>query len=255
MSRTRYDSHIRESSVPALRRGFEALNCFTEHHVELTVREIADGIGAPLASTYRIVRELESLGVLEASSARRYRLGLALPRLGNLALRGRGLREVALPVMKDLAERIGETALLLVRVGSHAVCIEHIEGTYPIRPRSFGVGEQVDLWVGASGLALFAFLPEHEREQILTEHVIAEGSTDDDRIMRIRRLCNEVRQNGWCFTSDQVVRGTAAVSAPVFRGGGAEVVASLSLTGLTERIVDLEDTITDAAARIGQGLA
>jgi DNA-binding IclR family transcriptional regulator len=245
---------MRESSVPALRRGFEVLNCYSESRLQVSVREMADEIGAPLASTYRLVRELESLGVLEASSRGHYRLGLALARFGNLSLRGRGLREVALPVMHELAENVGETALLLVRVGSQAVCIEHVEGTYPIRPRSFGVGERVDLWAGASAVALFAFLPDHEREQILTEQLGAAGEASHDRVAHIRDLCIEVRRQGWCFTRDQVVVGTAAVAAPVFRGNDA-VVAALSLTGLTERIVDLEDVITEAAMRIGGGLA
>jgi DNA-binding IclR family transcriptional regulator len=235
-----------------LRRGIEALHCFDERRLVISVREIADEIGAPLASTYRIVRELEALGLLEVASAGQYRLGLALARLGNLALRGRGLRDVAVPVMQELAERAGETALLLVRVGSQAVCIEHVEGTYPIRPRSFGVGEQVDLWAGASALALFAFLPDDEREQVLADRFEPE---EIDRVTRVRELCAETRRNGWCLTRDQVVVGTAAVAAPVFRGDGDQVVAALSLTGLTERIVDLEDVITEAARRIGMGLA
>ncbi len=253
LSSATYNSHIRESTVPALRRGFEVLQCFSEEHIELSVREIADQVDAPLASTYRIVRELTALGVLEPVDGGRFRLGLALARLGNLSLRGRELRSVALPVMQELAETVGETVLLLIRVGALAVCIEHIEGTYPIRPRSFGVGEQVDLWAGASALALFAFLPEEDRRNILDQSTRA--PKDEQFRTRLENECEIIRRNGWCLTRDQVVVGTAAVASPILRRDSTTVVASLSLTGLTERIVDLEQAVTEAAKRIGDQLA
>ena len=244
---------MRETSVPALRRGFDILQCFSEDHTELSVKEIADAVRVPLASSYRIIGELRAIGVLEPVTGGKFRLGITLARLGNLSLCGRELRSVALPVMQDLAENVGETALLLIRVGQQAVCIEHIEGSYPIRPRSFGVGEHVDLWEGASALALFAFLPEEERFEILNQ--IDYRPEDEKHRGRIAKECESIRRNGWCLTRNQIVIGTAAVAAPIFRRDSDSVIASLALTGVAERIVNLEATVMRAASRIGEQTA
>ena len=56
---------MRETSVPGLRRGFDILQCFSEDHTELSVKEIADAVRVPLASSYRIIGELRAIGALE----------------------------------------------------------------------------------------------------------------------------------------------------------------------------------------------
>jgi IclR family KDG regulon transcriptional repressor len=243
------------SGARSLERGLQILRLFSEAKPEWKVSEMSDELDVPLASAYRIVRVLERSGYLERPRAGpSLRLGLPFLRLASVVLSGLDLREVARPIMRELATDLGETALLVVPSADAAVCIENVEGSFPIRPRSIAIGEQLSFNAGALTLAILAFLPDEERERILRAplpQIAEETLVDPDRI---RERCQQIRRTGISYSRGEIVPGTAAIASPIFSSDDRSVAGSVGLTGLAERIVDFDKVIRSAASEITRRL-
>jgi IclR family acetate operon transcriptional repressor len=240
--------------VRSLERGLKVLLLFDEERTELSVREISAELNLSLATAYRIVNTLEEHGFLERRRSHvALRLGLRLAHLGWLAQSNLDIREVARPIMEELAHTVGETAVLMVPRHGYAVCVEKVEGSYPIRPRSVSIGDREPYHGGAVALAILAFLPEEQRERYLRGTLGAitpHTETDPDRL---RQRCRDIALAGVAYSRDEVIVGSAAVAAPILGADRKTVLGAIGLTGLVERIVDLEDTVRDAAAAISPG--
>src|SRR4051794_1216748 len=107
------------------------LDCLerAEDPADLSVAELAELMGEPRTSVYRLISTLDELGWIEPGSRRgTYRLGLKLFRLGGAVMRRFDVRQAALPTMEGIHEKTGETVYLCVRRGLEAVCIERIAG-------------------------------------------------------------------------------------------------------------------------------
>jgi IclR family transcriptional regulator, KDG regulon repressor len=238
------------SAARGVERTLQILGLFSEAKPEWKVQEISSELDVPLASAYRIVRILERSGYLERPRpGPSLQLGLAVLRLGSVVLSGLDMREIARPIMRDLASSLGETALLMVPFSDGAVCIENVEGTYPIRPRSIAVGEQMSFNAGALPLAILAFLPEEDRDRILRSPLPRIAEETLVKPDQIRDRCAHIAETGISYSSGEIVLGTAAVASPIFGADGA-VAGAVGVTGLVERIVDFDESIRAAACEI-----
>ena len=237
--------------VRSLERGLKVLLLFGEERTELSVREISTELDLSLATAYRIVNTLEEHGFLERPPAPgAFRLGLRLAHLGWLTQSNLDIREVARPILEELAHTVGETAVLMVPRNGYAVCVEKVEGSYPIRPRSVSIGDREPYHGGALALAILAFLPEEQREGYLGGALAAitpHTETDPDRV---RQRCRDIALAGVAYSRDEVIVGSAAVAAPILGADRKTVLGAIGLTGLVERIVDLDDTVRAAADAI-----
>lgn len=155
--------------------------------------------------------------------------------------------------MQRLVEEVGETVVLMIPRRQYAVCVENIEGTYPIRPKSIAVGERRHYNCGAVALALLAYLPDDNREEIFKEPLPRMTEFTLTAVEKIGVRCDSIRETGVSYSKNEVFLGTAAVASPVFDARG-EVTAAVALTGVVERIVKLDETIKIAAQEISAGL-
>jgi len=93
--------------VQSVERAFQLLEALAAAGPDgSTLTELARGIGVSKSAAYAILQTLLGGGFvadLGAGSTRRYRLGMALARLGDVVVSGIALRDVALPVLRDLA--------------------------------------------------------------------------------------------------------------------------------------------------------
>lgn len=249
-----FEGSTQGGKVRGLDRGLQVLALFTVEDRDWTVKEMSAALGIPLSSTYRIVRTLESEGFLEAADSRgAYRLGLRLLHLGFVVYSKLDVRQIALPVMQRLAKEVGETVVLMIPRRQFAVCVENVEGTSLIRPRSIEVGERRHYNCGAVALALLAYIPEEHRELILKEPLPRLTEFTLTSVEKIHARCESIRDTGVSYSKNEVFLGTAAIASPVFDARG-EVAAAVALTGVVERIIDLEETAKTAAQQISAAL-
>ena len=135
----------------------------------LTLAECSASLGYSKPTTHRILRTLDARGFLRVDPERGlYTLGPTNLRLGMSFLEHLDIRTEALPVLRELGERTGETVHLGVLDGSDVIYIEKIESTHAVRMFS-SIGHTMPAYSTGIGKAILAHLGPDELEQALPE--------------------------------------------------------------------------------------
>ncbi|MBC7342491.1 MAG: IclR family transcriptional regulator [Clostridia bacterium] len=212
--------------VRAVERALDILECFT-NTTDLTLMEIAERIDLPASTVYRLVSTLAERGYLMRDGAtNRYSLGPSVALLGSKSFKHLDVRKVALPVMKDLVAKTGESVSLYMAIGGKRVCVERVNSPLRLR-RVVEVGEQLPLTRGAAGKVLLAYLNDSVRSQVES----TEGYTVD------RGELERIREKGYAVSHGEREEGVSAVAAPVFDTTGS-AVAALSMSGPSFRYTE-----------------
>jgi DNA-binding IclR family transcriptional regulator len=198
---------------------------------ELSAARLADLIGEPRSTVYRLLASLQELDMVEPGARRgTYRLGLRLLRLGTAVVARFDERQAALPVMERIHEETGETVYLCIRRGYDAVCIERIDGRW-VQSLALRLGGSLPLHVGAAPRVLLAFEPRELWEAYAGQGELEEWtpSTPTTRKALFAEL-EKVRRTGCSVSDEDVTPGIAAVGAPIFDHRG-KLCAALSMSG------------------------
>lgn len=147
------DDMVAETSQ-TLDRGLRALRVLGETTGGLTVTELAAALGVNRTVTYRLVATLEGHALVRRDARGRLHVGLGALRLASSV--HPALREVATPVLRDLAEAVGCTAHLTIAEGDEALALAVVEPTWTDFHVSYRVGARHPLRQGAAGRAVLA---------------------------------------------------------------------------------------------------
>ncbi len=135
-----------------LDRGLRVLSVLARSTSGFTVTDLAAEMGVNRTVLYRLVATLEQHNLVRRDAQGRLHAGL-----GVLAL-ARGvhpvLRDLALPVLRRLAEEVGATAHLTLADGGEALAIAVVEPTWTDFHVSYRVGARHPLRQGAAGKAI-----------------------------------------------------------------------------------------------------
>ncbi|MFC7405686.1 IclR family transcriptional regulator [Georgenia alba] len=231
------------------RRVLELLLSYSETRPRATVAELAEAIGATLATTYRYVALLRELDLLEEAPGRQYQLTPRVMPLARAAQLVNDRARLALPLMEELAEEVRETVMLFELRGDEAVCVQRVECQRPMR-FTFMLGHPLPLHGGASSRMLLAALPEKLRKEALAT-VPAKRRGD---------LAGEVAaviERGYAVSRSEVDEGVWACSVPVVSGSPDALV--LSIAGPDSRIPGEDpdyyiERATSCAGRVREAL-
>ncbi len=201
------------------------------------------------ATAFRYLNALGRHDLVERDpESGRYRPGIGLFQLGQRALANRDPRLIALPIMRGLLERFGETVNLAMRWGNTLVLIDGLESERSLK-RGATVGER-DAWhASAVGKAILAHLSEVEVRTIVSDSGLA--ARTPGTITAIKALLEElarIREIGYAVDNEEGEQGLRCVGAPIFDRTGAPAYA-LSLSGPSARLS------LDALTPIGEELA
>lgn len=214
----------------AIHRTFQVLRAMAEQqHEGVRVTYLAKKLEMTQATTHRLLQSLVLEGLVEQDAQNKlYRLSLELFCLAAQAGAVSDLRTLARPALLRLNARLGDTVLLLVRSGFDAVCLDRLEGEYPIRTFTGDVGGRVALGVGQAGMAILAHLPEAEREEVLRYNLprIRHYNIYDE--VYLRTEIDRARAQGYYGKSSGLLEGMAGLAIPVFDRLG-HVVGALSV--------------------------
>jgi DNA-binding IclR family transcriptional regulator len=130
---------------------------------------------------------------------------------------------------------LSDTVFLLVRNGYDAVCLDRIEGPFPIRSFTGDIGGKVPLGLGQGSLVMLAHLPEAERDAVIRFNIprlLDRGFLDE---AALRSALDKARQQGWVNLNTGLIPGMAGVAVPILDAEG-RAVAALSIGTLAERL-------------------
>ena len=153
--------------ITALARGLEVLSCFRSGDRSLSNQQIAERCGLPKSTVTRITYTLTRLGYLvQLPDGGRYALGNATLALGSATLARMDVRQLARPLMHELAEFSGATVAIAVRDKLSMIYVEVSHSTAALA-LTLQVGSRIALATSAIGRAYMARASQEEREDIL----------------------------------------------------------------------------------------
>lgn len=213
----------------------DLLAVFLDGRQDAGVSELAREVGTSKSVIHRMLQNLAEAGFVTADPlSRRYRLGTKLMRLGLVAVRNTDLKTTALPYLRSIKERTGETALLALLHGDRRIFLAQIEAQHTVRA-AVPLGEEAPLYLGASGKAMLAFVPEPLRNSVLAA---AKGQRRAGGVpLRVPELVaelEEIRRTRVAIAANELALGAAAVASPIFDAEGL-VVGSLGVAGVSIR--------------------
>jgi DNA-binding IclR family transcriptional regulator len=224
----------------------------------LKLIEIAELAGLEQSTSHRIVTALHSVNFISKEpTTKRYHLGPLLFELFSTAFPYFNLREVARPVIEQLAEQLGETTYLSTRSGFDSICTDRCLGTKPIRTCTVEIGQRRALGLGAGSLAILAALPNHEVQSII-EHNLKRYSQYDITLEQILERVERAKQQGFVHQTALTSNDVYGVGLPIL-GKTGYVFGALSVSAITlqmneERISiiakELEKAALDIQSRI-----
>jgi DNA-binding IclR family transcriptional regulator len=243
--------------VPALERALSILELLAQHSEGIRMREIADRLGLPSNSVFRITGTLEDRGYLiRDGEDMRYRLSRKLLALGYAAVGEDKLTEHSLDVMRTLRDETHETVLVGIRDDLEGLVLEQVASTQPIK-FLVAPGTRFPLHTAAPGKAVIAYLPKAERESVLQRITYTRYNerTLDSREKFEADLLN-VTADGYGLDRGEQIEGLHCVAAPIFDHRGYPF-AALWLTGPSFRFpaTEFEKTgklVASAAHQISQ---
>lgn len=233
----------------------DVLDCFSKDRPAWSLSELSAQLDLPKSTLHRFLVGLEHHGLLRRGhDDGRWRLGHRLFIWGSLAAESTGIRHVAQPVLRDLAETTGETVLLTEYHDGEVICIDKIETNHSVRI-ALEVGQRRTPHAGASSKVLMAYLPQAEINVIITEQGLpryCERTITDPAALQVELA--HIRECGYALSYEETDRGAWGIATPIRNWEGA-VVAALGVVGPTVRFSQAQaeryvDLCCAAAARV-----
>lgn len=151
--------------VQSVERALKILERVAEYPDGMGVIELAKKMNLPPSTVHRFLFTLMKNGYIKQEmSTERYKIGYKILELARKTLGSQNLRSIALPYLKNLKEKTGETAHIVVLDGESGICIESVESSENNRTCS-PVGTKNPLYCTAVGKVLLAYLPQNKQKK------------------------------------------------------------------------------------------
>jgi DNA-binding IclR family transcriptional regulator len=241
-------------NVRSIERALQILSAFDDEHPERGVSDIAELMGLHRATTHRIIITLLNCAYLERTAdGDKYRLGLKLASTGLRVVHRLDFRREALPYLRQLTQQFKENCDLGVFDQGEVFGVEVVPGNHALMIAA-RVGFRLPVHCTASGKVFLAFLPDSERDRLLSQPLKAHTAKTITSASELRRQLAEVQKNGYAIDDEELEVGVRAIAVPI-RNRDGEVVAAISMPGPTsrmtkERVAELAAGLLEASAAV-----
>ena len=224
-----------KGSIQVIERMMSLLDALAVRSEPVTLTILARSTGLHASTAHRILAAMTSAAIVERHDAGIYALGIRLLELGNIVKSRISIRQVALPYMQQLHERIGEAVNLGVRLGDEIIYVERtssgrslvrvvylVGGRAPLHLTSVG-----KLFLAADGLADVRAYARRTGLPGKTPHSLTRLDALEQELERIRR--HEI-----AYDNEEAEIGLRCIAAPIHNDEG-QLLAGLSVSAPSDR--------------------
>lgn len=203
-----------------------------------TLKELAHRSGLPKPSVFRMVRTLESVGLVERlPESESYRLGVRCLTLGQAYLEETDLRTEARPILEQLREDFDETIHLAVLDDElRVVYLDKLETAHAVGLMMSRIGKTVPSFCTGIGKAMLANQDGDPVSVLEASGVLRAYTTntifDPDSL---RTELEVTRKRGYALDLGEHESGVRCVASPI-RGPYETAVAAISIAGPSNRL-------------------
>ena len=206
----------KETPGTAVERALGILEAVAARSAGMSNADLSRRLEIPKSSASYILRALEKHGYVRRDDGGKYRLGMKVLSLSRNALTGLDVREVALPVMRELVNRSHLTVHLAILDGDEAVYIEKVDSPGFIKMDTW-VGKRMEIHTTAVGKALAAFEPEEKIQRIVRDRGLRRVTPKSiTSVQRFAKELDRVREAGYGIDDEENSLGVRCLGAPIF---------------------------------------
>jgi len=237
LKKSRQDTAI--SGTQTLHRAASLLRLLTTHNrTGLRLVDLYRHAGLERSTTHRILQGLiaEQLAAQHPVN-KRYFLGNGIYEMGLAAAPPFNLRDLCHPHIQELAELTGDTVFLVVRAGFDGVCVDRMEGSFPIRVFIMDVGRRRPLNIGACNIAILSSLTDNEIERIRTvnRERVAHAYPNYSEEVLYERI-GQVRSKGFVVNEILEVPNARSVAVPIHTSFEGATNGAISISAVEGRL-------------------
>lgn len=246
--------------VGSVARALAVLNAFTAGDGPLGNAELAERTQLTKPTVSRLTYTLARCGYLTFNQRFRvYELGPSVLALGNVALASMDVRQLARPLMQELARSANFNVGLGTRDKHLMVYTDACEGEALVGLRLFA-GSRIPIVTSAMGRAYLAGVDAAEREALMAELKPRYGDEWAGIQRAVQQAVRDVETHGFCVSLGEWQKDIHGVAAPIRSPSGGRVYA-LNLGGpaylLPEAMLrgELGGRIAQVASQVEAALA
>lgn len=247
------------NGVPVLERTLDLLGVLERAPEGAGIRELTRDLGLPRSTVYRILNTLLARRIVRRNSEGAFSLG---PRLVSLAARvsldsaSYDLCDLAVPLMQQLRDRLGEPVKLSVRDGDRAKVVAAVLGRHEYSPAPTS-GTSFPLHAGAASKVIMAYMSPGELDRHLSVPLTRYTPRTITDSTRLRADLARIRRQSYAQDEGEHFGSVHAIAAPVFDSEG-RFLAALSIPFLAEKDAAtrerLREGVVSAAAAISASI-
>ncbi len=242
-------------NIQVIERLVKLLDAISMYDDAVSLKILSAETGLHPSTAFRILQSAAENGLVARTERGNYRLGNKLIRLGNRAGSDADIRQIALPLMEALRDKLGETVNLTVREGDEVVYIERALAKRMMRVEQV-IGSRAPLHVTAVGKLMLGMQGEaacrsyaqRTRLPAYTGNTLTSFST-------LSRDCMASAERGYALDNEEAEIGVGCIGALVYDSGG-HAIAGLSVSAPIERrkeewIALVRETAGEISAKLG----
>jgi DNA-binding IclR family transcriptional regulator len=244
-----------KNPIQVIERMTRLLEVLAQHPEPLGLKQIAQYTKLHPSTAHRILSAMSADRMVDRVEPGSYRLGMRLLELGNLVKSRISVRELALPVMRELHAQTGETVNLSVRHDDEIVYVERTSSGRSAMRVVHVVGTRAPLHVTAAGKLFlleegFARLRDYAKRTGLAPQT----KNTLSNIPLLERELERLQRQGWATDNEEAEIGVRCVAAGI-RDDLGQLVAALSLSTPADRMkVQWGPLVKEAAERIAHSI-
>ena len=254
-------ANSKKYKVHSLERGLDLIEILADGSPEKSLSELSKKAEFNPSTAHRILDALKSRGyVRQNPETSNYSLTYKMFEIAHRIGWARTLKDLALPVVRELAVTSRQSAFLIIVESDEALCLERIDGNPFIRVAALEKGGRMPLHMGAGPRALLANMPDPEVDRIIrikglpawTAHTITNP-------FQLKDDLKVIRKQGYAVSTEDVTDGVGALGCPL-RNTAGEVIAAISICGVAgdfteDKLPRLLTFVTNAVQEISSLLS
>lgn len=228
---------VERDSPSVFLRSFAVLDYVVRVGRPVLAADIANHLGLPKPTVYRMIEQFETEGFLYRTFMNRH---IAVgPRLADFAfdiLRNSVQYAPRRQILNNLVSKVGETCNVGTLDGSEIVYFDRVEATHwPLRLH-FHIGSKVPLHCTAIGKLFLAYLPE-SKSAALKEHIELTPFTNATitTMSGLQAELDRVRTDGLSVDREEYIAGVVCIAAPIFNAR-QEITAGIAIQAPAARM-------------------
>lgn len=235
MSETSSGSAKATGSIQVIERMMSLLDALAATPDPASLKHLAAATELHPSTAHRILAAMCAARFVERQEAGTYRLGIRLLELGAIVKSRIDLREVALPFMQALQEKIGEAINLGIRHEDEIVYLERTSSGPSLVRVVYLVGGRAPLHLTSLGkLFLAADTPQSVRDYARRTNLPGKTPHSLTTLGALEKELEKVRRHGIAFDNEEAEVGLKCVAAPIHDDEG-HIVAALSVSAPADR--------------------